>query len=788
MQEYQEILKVKELAEGQLRSLPGVHAVGIGKKVIGGISLDEIVITVFVTQKKPLAALKADQVVPAEIDGIRTDVVEMPLPRLHFAANPNNLTFTISPDQQSISFFGKNTPGEGLVVTVQFTATTNAATTKFAVTYETEEHETREVIAKKIARAFNQSTSFTHTTATSTMTSVLVQGKPGTTVLLTGCKIVARDDEKYFKDWMRGGIQIQPGGADELLTSGTIGCLATTQPTPQFPQGMVVGITCHHIVAPVGRKSTNLTLTREGTVVTFAVDSDLIPPGTIVRINFPDIGIHPSMTAYYETIQNDTLANIAGKISKAVNDLPLGPDVNAQPGATTVTISGSDFTGVVFPPTAEDSDSNLKATVAGQTINFSGKVSDDGYGIFVELHPGGLSASFSIFYKPAKKAALEVITRDLAEAITKFKPDRTRGNVTASQSGDTQLIINNVQVVECKISRDIRVGQPDNSFCSICSPCCSHRVGVILDARLDVDVALIQLDAGLKYKPEVQELGLINGTNAPAVDMPVKKRGRSTRQTPGKVANVAVTGVSSDDLRQFTNAFVIQSQTDLPFSSAGDSGAAVVDADNKVIGILFAGANLSSLATPWPSIVEAFPLALNPNPPPPAGQSRDTIRIVPKSAAQLAAPQAKNLADVTAEDIHPTPEGRLGKRVEEAEREITATPAGRKYAALVRHHFSETRQLITDNRRVGVAWQRNGGPQIVEAVMRMLQRRDQPLPDVIDGRPLSDCLTAIQDALAQYASPELAADLATFIPRLQVFAGYSYNQLLAALRTSENGE
>ena len=214
----------------------------------------------------------------------------------------------------------------------------------------------------------------------------------------------------------------------------------------------------------------------------------------------------------------------------------------------------------------------------------------------------------------------------------------------------------------------------------------------------------------------------------------------------------------------------------------------MVDANNHVIGIIFAGANLSSLAISWSSIIAAFRLALDPNPSPPAGQSRDAIRIVPKSAAQLAAPQAKSMATMTAEDLHPTPGGRLGKRVEDAEREIAATPAGRQYATLVRHHFTETHRLITGNRRVGVAWQRNGGPQIVEAVIRMLQLRDQPLPAVIDGRPLTDCLVAIQGALARYASPELAADLATFMPRLQIFAGHSYNQLLAELRASENGD
>ena len=46
--------------------------------------------------------------------------------------------------------------------------------------------------------------------------------------------------------------------------------------------------------------------------------------------------------------------------------------------------------------------------------------------------------------------------------------------------------------------------------------------------------------------------------------MQVLKRGRSTRKTLGTVTNVNVSGVSADALRQFTNAFMIQSQTNDP--------------------------------------------------------------------------------------------------------------------------------------------------------------------------------------------------------------------------------
>jgi hypothetical protein len=398
------------------------------------------------------------------------------------------------------------------------------------------------------------------------------------------------------------------------------------------------------------------------------------------------------------------------------------------------------------------------------------------------VHPGGLDPSFSVFYQPPEKASLESIVNKIVDAITNLKPDATRGKVTAKPNGK-QVIIENAEAVECFITSDVRVGQPDASFCSSCSSCCSHRIGVILDARMDVDAALIQLDAGLNYKPEVQGINLVDGFDAPTPHMEVVKRGRSTLKTAGTIQYMGVSGTIGNTLRQFTDAFMIQSKTTDPFSSGGDSGSAVLNLSNKVVGILFAGSNLMSFATPFTHIASAFQLVLNPNPAPATGQARDAVRTVPKSAVQMSALKPNNAPMMAAKDITPALSGRLGKRIEEAEQEITATSKGREYASLVRHHFPEAHSLITTNRRVGAAWQRNSGSKIIEAAIRMLQLRNQPLPDEINGKPLMDCLAAIKVALMKYGSTQLAADLAEFMPQLSAFAGYSYNQLLSTLQS-----
>ena len=74
----------------------------------------------------------------------------------------------------------------------------------------------------------------------------------------------------------------------------------------------------------------------------------------------------------------------------------------------------------------------------------------------------------------------------------------------------------NAAEMECFTQSDVQVGQPDNSFGSPCSRCCSNRIGRVLDAKFHLDIALIQLDAGIKYKPQIEGLVIASGALAPS--------------------------------------------------------------------------------------------------------------------------------------------------------------------------------------------------------------------------------------------------------------------------------
>jgi hypothetical protein len=58
-----------------LLALPGVMLVGLGGKEVGGELTGELVIKVYVREKKPAGELSRDEVIPARIEGVATDVV-----------------------------------------------------------------------------------------------------------------------------------------------------------------------------------------------------------------------------------------------------------------------------------------------------------------------------------------------------------------------------------------------------------------------------------------------------------------------------------------------------------------------------------------------------------------------------------------------------------------------------------------------------------------------------------------------------------------------------------------
>lgn len=76
--QYHKILEVKHAYEDELLALKDVHAVSIGYKEVNSVKTDTLAIVIHIKQKEEEAYLDSDQIIPPFIEGIPTDVVEMP--------------------------------------------------------------------------------------------------------------------------------------------------------------------------------------------------------------------------------------------------------------------------------------------------------------------------------------------------------------------------------------------------------------------------------------------------------------------------------------------------------------------------------------------------------------------------------------------------------------------------------------------------------------------------------------------------------------------------------------
>lgn len=70
-------IEAQSLYQHSLLKKPNVVGVAVGFKESNGVVTDQMAVVVLVEQKKPAAALSAEAAIPRELDGLRTDVVEV---------------------------------------------------------------------------------------------------------------------------------------------------------------------------------------------------------------------------------------------------------------------------------------------------------------------------------------------------------------------------------------------------------------------------------------------------------------------------------------------------------------------------------------------------------------------------------------------------------------------------------------------------------------------------------------------------------------------------------------
>jgi hypothetical protein len=331
-----------------------------------------------------------------------------------------------------------------------------------------------------------------------------------------------------------------------------------------------------------------------------------------------------------------------------------------------------------------------------------------------------------------------------------------------------------------------KAGQADPS--ESCTKCCASRIGLIAASHYDADVdaTLIRLDPELEWVAEIEQIGFLRGphtvTEAEATPLTyeVRQRGRTLRLTGGTVQAINAPGSAEPapgttlSVRPYTNAIMIkpnpsdddESET-VWFAQEGDSGSAVVNDNNEVIGVLFAvSAEGWGAVTPIADVISKFTSADSITIAVATATALGDVRKVPKRSAELGA-------------TDPVTVPAAARRIEA---DLDRTVRGRELIALWLRHSNELNRLVNTNRRVAAAWRMANGPALFREIVYAPDVASRPLPTIINGEPADIALARFLREADHAASAELRLDLERHRGFLFSLPGRSYEDVLRELQ------
>lgn len=123
-----------------------------------------------------------------------------------------------------------------------------------------------------------------------------------------------------------------------------------------------------------------------------------------------------------------------------------------------------------------------------------------------------------------------------------------------------------------------------------------------------VDCAIAKPNNPNDVKNEILQIGTIAGVQEAILNMEVQKSGRTTGHTTGVIEQVDVTArvnYGSNKVALFTDQVMAGGM-----SQGGDSGSAVLDDNNNLVGLLFAGSDTTTLINRIQNVFDALEVSL----------------------------------------------------------------------------------------------------------------------------------------------------------------------------------
>lgn len=297
------------------------------------------------------------------------------------------------------------------------------------------------------------------------------------------------------------------------------------------------------------------------------------------------------------------------------------------------------------------------------------------------------------------------------------------------------------------VGDNVRIGQSDVSGCCCCT--CGD-FGTVLAANVGglTDCAICSIDNGVGLSHEIQGIGPVAGWTGALPGETVRKRGRTTGLTSGTVADVNYNTTSTSG-SSFNNQLLIAPVAGTPnMVLPGDSGSAVVDADVKVVGLIWGQNGTRGVASPIIHVRTALNIDI-------PGASGTTPALASREA------------------------GRPVSRLETLRMEFSETTAYR----LFERHQPEILHLINHCRPVTLAWQRKQGPAFTAAFVRSLKDPQYRIPVQINGIRVETLLWSMAAVLEENGSESLRQGLVHWAPAVIQAASAEHSRAEFFLQT-----
>ena len=753
---------IKDRASRRLLALPHVNAVGLGGREKNGQPTGEIVLKVFVTRKKPAGDLPADDLIPASIEGVPTDVVEMgPLVRTAIVPGAK----VPVPDQMDETYTMPLQVGVAIVVDA-------------------------------------------HTESEGTMGCLLRDRTDDTAVYaLTNYHVAANDDGKLMLSWrvlqrkepepsqLHEPFGTAAGGAEDHLRDAAVFRLdpamkwlpairdlgfvkgthtvtiaeAALQTYQVRKRGARSGVTGGVVIAVGADGSTDGTYHHNA----IAIRPNPDPASATQRMIFGDHGDSGSavINDSNEVVGLHYAADVGDGLLLNGFSIPIAA-VLAQFKA----VEGLDLDVAVPDPALDLTEAAQTQTVppvAGAPLLPAPQQIARGDAAYYRPIMAGSQLMPAPMLGAPNAATLGCIVTDaddsdIAYALTCY--DSLTANGTIPPTSATAL------------------GQPDNH--SSISGCCSNTIAHFTTGGPDKGVppvALVKLKDDQKWLPEILRIGVIPPNIPPQSTMSsVRKHGAETRLTGGQVIAVGglfgtlPSGVRADAIVIRPNPNPKQPNSDLCFSQRGDRGAVVVNDYNQVLGLLYDELDIPDaqghhlihgVAMPIQNVLDALKDG--------AGvevtlAGANTVGEVQTTRSRTALPEA--LIAPAAGPPSGADEGGVAA--------VPETVAGRWLAAAWATHQAELRRLIASNRKVAAIWHRSGGPALLQALARVFRIASARFPALVNGTPTGLSIDWLAKTFSRYGSQRLAHDLTLLRSFLPPVEGLSGHELLATVDTA----